>query len=665
MANISIGINALRMAAQLIDMAGDNIANANTPGYHAKRASVLPLLGASTRYGRVGLGATVEDVVRIRNILVEGTLLTHIQLKERLGQELEALGHLELLFGEPSEAGLDALMGQFFDSIAQLAADPDDLTLREAVVQKAFAVCDAFQGLDEGFDAVTDSMLSLADFTVARINGLTERIASLNGQIRLIETGGISAPGLKDTRDELISQLAELINVTVFEEEYGVSNVSCAGTLLVSGNQSTAIQRTAAGERIIIAAVGGVGHQVSVREGRLAGILETANDVLPQCRATLDELANTLRRSVNLVHTTALGLGGRFHSLDGLNAFLSDDPVSELGYGVPAGTNEKLFINVEDEATGQVTQYELTLDTTQAADAFLADLRDAINAGVDHVTATVEEGRLKLAAEDRYAFGFATPYDPNPAEPGDITGATPTSPTILDAYTGQTDLSYEFAFLGGGEIGTDDITIEIQVREPGGPLLRTLTRQIGSDYDPGGAIALENGLKFTLSAGDVTAGDTFSVISRASMDTAGILDALGLNVLFNGLGASDVHIAERVYQDPSNLAGALRRLPGDNHRLLDMAALRDAKLAASGTVSLSEFYMTLLSGIATTRNTKSVAHRIQEELVKNLRNRRDSVSGVSVDEEMVRIVQSRTIYQGALKYLSIIDGLMSDLVSML
>ena len=665
MAGFSIGINAIRTAAQLIDIAGDNIANSDTEGYHAKIATIVSEVGTTTGHVRIGLGASVEDVDRIRNELIERTLLAHSQVGDRLAEELSHLTNIELLFTEPTDAGLDARLGEFFDSLEALAADPDDIVLRQSVVQKAESLCSVFHRIYEGLNNLEISLADSAEYAVGEVNALTERIADLNGQIRLIETSGTSAPTLKDNRDQLVAELASLINVTVYEEAYGVVNVSCAGTLLVSGNHANALQVTNDDEGVVISAVGGVGHRVPVREGRLAGILTIANDVLPDLQAAIDELANSLRRSVNLVHSTALGAGGRFHSLEAENVWRVSTPLDELGYDVTSGTTERLTINVEDEATGEVTQYDLTLDTTLGADAFLIALRDAVNAGVGHVTASVDDGRIRLDADSGYAFGFATPYDPNPAEPGDITAADPTTPAIVDAYEGETDLTYDFTFLNAGEVGSDTITIQIDVHEPAGPVLRTLTRTIDSSYLAGSTIDLENGLKFTLSEGNVAAGDGFSVTARASMDTAGVLDALGLNTLFGGLGASGICVVESVADDPSRLAAAMRPMAGDNHRITSMAELRAAELLGDGSLTLSDFYRVVVSQVATTKNTVSVAHDGQTELVRDLENRRDAVSGVSVDEEMVHLIESRTLYQGALKYISAIRDMMDNLTNLL
>ena len=65
------------------------------------------------------------------------------------------------------------------------------------------------------------------------------------------------------------------------------------------------------------------------------------------------------------------------------------------------------------------------------------------------------------------------------------------------------------------------------------------------------------------------------------------------------------------------------------------------------------------------QNTVSVAYEGQNEMVIDLQNRRDAISGVSVDEEMVHLIESRTLYQGALKYISAINEMMDDLANLL
>ncbi len=660
MAGFSIGLNAIRAMTRLIDMSADNIANADTPGYHVKRATVAPVVGPTVGGVRVGLGSQVLDVERVVNDLIESALLDHTQSREFLAIQSETLAHMEMVFGEPSEAGLDARLGEFFDSVEQLTARPDDPTLREQVVQKALMVTDMFNQLDAQLTAIHHNLGNSVAGAVEEVNGLTERIASLNTRIRTIETSGASAPGLKDTRDQLIAELAELVNVRVQKVENGMVNVSSAGTMLVhEGRAATLVDTETPDGEIVVTFEEAAGHRLRITAGKLGGLLELANDVLPTHREALDDLADSFRRAVNSVHTTGLGLGGRFERLEGLHAFPDDTPFHETGYGVRAGTEERLVINVEDTATGEVNQFELELDTTLPADEFLLSLQDEINESVDHLTASIDRERISLRADDGFAFGFATPYDPNPAGVG-----SPVQPGILGAYSGEQDLRYEVTFGGTGEIGSDAIEIEVEVTEPDGTSLGTFDRLIDEGYRPGDVINLENGLKLTLQEGAVTIGESFDFMAYGQTDTAGVLDALGLNVLFTGRGAGDIAVAEPVRQDPSRLAGSLRPMAGDNRRLLELSRVREQNVAGGGTSTLQGAYHALLGGLSTAKNTREVQLENQEQLLKDLHNRRDAVSGVSIDEEMMRIMSAQTIYRGALKYITMVDNMLADLAAL-
>jgi len=665
MSGFGIGVNALRAAAQRINMAGDNIANAGTEGYHAKTADVVVLPGPSIGGVRIGEGCEVVDITRIRNRMVEASLLANLQVSERLSVEVNVLDQLEMLFNEPSDSGLDARLGAFFDSVEQLAAQPESVVLREQVVQDAQSVCMMFRRLDDGLASILDTLRDTAGTLVDQVNALTRTIADFNKQIKSIEAGGTSAPGLKDKRDQCITELAKLVNLGTYEAEYGVVNVSCSGALLVSGGESSAVELVQTEDGLHLSRAGSTGHEMGVMEGQLAGVLEMGNSVVPDYRQAVDDLANGLRRAMNMIHTTSLGLDGRFRQLAGSTDLTTDVPLSELGYGVPTDTAAKLVINVEDDSTGVVTQYELTLDTTEPGSVFVGSLRDAVNTGVAHVSANIVGGAIVLQADPGHSFGFATPYDPNPAGPGDITAADPTTPMILDDYTGESDLVYEFSFLNDGEIGTDAIDIQITVSEPAGTVLRTFTQQIDDTYDPGDAVDLENGLKYTLSQGNVSAGDGFSFTAHTSTDPGGLLDVLGLNTFFDGVGGGDIHVADRIEETPELLGGALREMPGDNHRFLAMADVRYARLMRGGTATLDEDYRALLSDVATNLNSRSLQLQNQGQLVLNLENQRDSISGVSVDEEMVNLLQSQTLYTAALKFIQATDEILTDLINIL
>jgi len=664
MSQFSTGVNSMQALRAMIAVAGDNIANVNSPGFHARRAEVTTRPGPTVGGVRVGEGSGVQSITRLRDALAERMLLADVQVLERVKQEATILDHVELSFQEPSEDSLDAHLGQFFERISGLTANPDDTVLRSQMVQAADSLSCAFNQLSSKVRTMEHEARTDLDLTVEKTNELLSRAARLNQNIAGVESGDVSAPGLKDQRDQVVRQLAELINVKTYRSEHGVLNVTMAGSLLVDGEQHVPLKARETEQGYLLSPQGQKGRALEVREGKLAGLLEGLNSFLPSFRGRLDELASTLRREFNRIHTTGLAKDGRFENLRGVNAFHGDNAFCEAGYGVTEGTDQSIVINIEEKGSGHIDQHELSLDTTVASDTFVQDLADKVNAQVPQLTASVQEGRLSLEADDGFAFGFATPYDPNPAEPGDITAASPTSPQIIDAYKGEEDLDYEFTFLDSGKVGSDQIEVQIDASREDGTQVSSFTRTIPADYQPGKAIALERGMEFTLSEGSVNSGDGFSFTAHAEMDTAGVLDALGVNTFFNGTNAASLEVVNRVKDQPARIAGALRDVSGDNHRLLEMKALRSRKIMDGGNASLVEGYRGLLSNIGAAHSTRAEHQRSLEGAVTELENKVSAASGVSVDEEMMQLLESQRIYQASVKYIKSVDSTLSALLQL-
>ncbi len=666
MSGYSIGLNAMRTAMQLTDIAADNIANANTPGYHAKKASVVPVMGPSGGGIATGMGCEVSDVQRMCNELVERALVDHTQVQASLSQQESTFASIDSLFSEPSDSGLDKQLGGFFDSINALSASPNDMALREEVVQKATTVCNTLNEDYSSLDLMQQQAFEGVNDAVSQVNDLTQRIAALNQQIQQAETAGSDASSLLDSRGQLVNQLSQFVDVAQYSQQNGVVNLSCGGMLLVSGGNATTLHVSTSGTKAFVACPNDDAHPMDITGGKLNALLSAANDVLPGYMSQLDDLANTLRRQVNLVHTTGIGMTDSFTQLSAESTFSSDTPVSEMGYGVPAGTNERLTINVVDKTTGEVTQYNLTVDTTQSAADFVASLAAAINSQVGHVTATVLQGKLNLSSDSGYAFNFASKYDPNPAMTAADTSAPPTtSPTILDAFTGTQDLTYNVSFNSGGVIGTDNVQMLVNVTDANGNVVDSFTRNIDNTYNPGDAISLDNGLKFSLSAGSVGTGDSFQVTAHTTTDTAGVLDALGMNALFVGVGAGAIHVSDRISENPTLLAGAQSDQPGDNHNLLALLGMSDDKTMSGGSMTIADYFRSILSDVGTKKNAASTRLDAETQQVAALQNQADSAGAVDLNEEMLNIMQSRQVYEGALKYIQTLDQMLTDLANTL
>ncbi len=97
--------------------------------------------------------------------------------------------------------------------------------------------------LINGFNQLSNSLTELREVTdrdltnmVSEVNRLTSEIAALNHQIKSQELGDNQAMDLRDQRDLLTDQLANLIDVNVIEKDNGATIVSMGAMVLVDGS---------------------------------------------------------------------------------------------------------------------------------------------------------------------------------------------------------------------------------------------------------------------------------------------------------------------------------------------------------------------------------------------------------------------------------------------
>ncbi|MEC9487921.1 MAG: flagellar hook-associated protein FlgK [Halanaerobium sp.] len=107
-------------------------------------------------------------------------------------------------------------------------------------------------------------------------------------------------------------------------------------------------------------------------------------------------------------------------------------------------------------------------------------------------------------------------------------------------------------------------------------------------------------------------------------------------------------------------------IPGDGSNALDLAeVVRESKLFSSNTASFMDYYQSMIStlGVEGQRADQMVAN--QNVLVDQLKNQRNSISGVSLDEEMANIVKFQQAYNAAAKMISRSDQMLETLLSII
>lgn len=197
-----------------------------------------------------------------------------------------------------------------------------------------------------------------------------------------------------------------------------------------------------------------------------------------------------------------------------------------------------------------------------------------------------------------------------------------------------------------------------------GTSLDSLVADINAQVD-GVTASITSDNKLHLQAGD---GVTFTFGydgQAARSDTSGVLAALGINTLFTGRDASDMGVNQLLADQPALLAAAGVFAAGDGSTAGRVAALDTAVHDRFGQSSITDFYNAIAGNVAVgTAAARSNAEGASTVL-QSLRSQRESISGVSLDEEAIALLQYERAFQGAARFISVVDDMLSQLMAML
>jgi flagellar hook-associated protein 1 FlgK len=146
-------------------------------------------------------------------------------------------------------------------------------------------------------------------------------------------------------------------------------------------------------------------------------------------------------------------------------------------------------------------------------------------------------------------------------------------------------------------------------------------------------------------------------------DNSGTLAALGINTFFTGHDSSDIGINSMLVKDPSYLATGQGGGSADNRNAIELAKFLDNTQTSLGGLSISDFYDGVVSNVTQAAASETSLNTGLSGYASSLSSQKQQVSGVSIDEEAIRILQYQQSYQAAAKIISTIDELFNTLLN--
>ncbi|NKB98042.1 MAG: flagellar hook-associated protein FlgK [Pseudomonadales bacterium] len=315
MSLLNIGVTGLKTQQAALNVVGQNITNAATPGYTRQRADLETIVGSNAS-GLGGAGVRVGSVTRIADAFIDEQVRTDTSLSAELESFADRIGQLESSVFD-ARAGIDASMRDFFASIQDAANEPSDLALRDFVLNNAQAMTNRFQGVAERTWLLARDSTTALESATARVNELSTLLVDVNDRIASMasENGSSAYNALLDQRELLLKDLSSLVSVSTIEQGDGQMNVFIGkGQPLVLGQDVARLEVTGDGD-IALQPIGSSSQEIvtsSLTGGEMGGLLRFREEVLFPTQNEIGRLAAALSIAFNEQHELGVDLDGKF-----------------------------------------------------------------------------------------------------------------------------------------------------------------------------------------------------------------------------------------------------------------------------------------------------------------------------------------------------------------
>jgi flagellar hook-associated protein 1 FlgK len=290
--------------------AGNNIQNANTPGYSRQRVEP-ETAGASFLGPRAYLGRGVQlgGITQSRDVFLERQIPAAWSSQAQHTAQSDALASVSALDPDNAADLADAISA-FYSSLRELSQNPSDVSLRTAVIGTAKTLASSFAIVGNAIESARTGLDTKFASDVDEANQLSSRIASLNLQISMARSRGAEPNDLLDQRLAARDRLSELTGATPVDDDDGnISMVLPSGTALVSGNKAATLST--------VADATNDGH-LAIRITRIGAAapdaLLSTSDLGGEIRGMLDARDVDLRNTLNAVDTLAFDFGNTFNA---------------------------------------------------------------------------------------------------------------------------------------------------------------------------------------------------------------------------------------------------------------------------------------------------------------------------------------------------------------
>lgn len=604
---LHIGYSGLNAAQIGIDTTGHNIANAETEGYSRQRVVTAASTPLSVDPGQRGGGTQITEIVRVFDEFVFGRLANAAQNKENSDTLKKNLEELSSYFPEIDDVGIKNDMQNYFDTWQSLAANPSNTSLKVALAQQTQTLTQHIQETRSQITTLQSSLNDQVKVNIDEVNRIAKQISELNIEINKAESGSANnANDLRDQRTQLELTMSKLICAKVIVGQIETNNVIDSNIALKQGSYTIQI----GGFNIVD---GGSFHPIG---------MDSASN-----QNGYNDLYYERQDGVKVPYTDSI-TGGKIGALLELR-------------GSTIGTNGEF----EDG---------FLQETINNLDAFAKGMIEATN--------------------NVYAETATTSMQSNPLSFSNNQSLLSTDENF---NTGTFDIIvYDIA---GNEVGRRTISMDQGTMIDDLPMTtNSIVGQINLSNDDNKDGNALNDIDDMLLATFNTNQKVFQVDLKASLLAQGYTFAIedngtnfagvtGINRFYDGSDAKNISLNSALKEDSSKIKGFKSPANGDNQTALKMVELQFASVTfGSGlnksTDTLYGYFDNLVTQVGTKTNSVILTNDALTAQYNAIKQEYDTVSKVSIDEELANLIRYQTSYGAAAKVITTVDQMMTTLL---
>jgi len=681
---LQIAKEGLFVQQSSVSVTSHNLANVNTEGYSRQQpviSTIDPQLIGGIYFGR---GARLTAITKSYDKFLNNSIMLEKNILGQWKAKETHMSRLETVVNESGENGLNARFTEFWNAWHDVADNPTGIAERAVLQRAGQSLANAFQNMYRNLEQVqTDANNSVVN-TIASINRLAQEIAGLNAQILGTETQGGNANDLTDARALKLEELSELIDIRMLESSNGqITVLTSFGKPLVADNVSWELAAKVDENRNNNYAVYFVDKSSTlditdkITGGKLKGILEIRDTLVPSYLERLNTLAATLIAEVNKRHYQGYGLDGStgnyfFNPVPiitnaaktiAMDTVTASDPKKIAAaldvFDIDGSNNTIVF---DDDGILGGTAYRVVIPngryTPQELAREIEQQLEQNGSGQSYaVTYDAAARRFSIASNPSNANELFLLWE-NPAANAAFTLGFHSS--IFEIRAGIND---DIDFSENGSPFTATLT---PGRYTGEELAAEIQKQLMAQGDGEYTVTYDTTTrKFTITNSSNNTNNLTLAWSTSgaaatlgfdSVDTSGIPPGSSdtSDFSFGSLAVGTATASDFATGGPQI---------GDNRNALDLAALTDLPVLEQGTMTIGQYYSVMTGRVGNDAQEVNNGVKQEEFIIQQYEQRRKSIAGVSVDEEMINLIKYQQAFAASAKLIAALDEMLDKLLS--